>query len=225
MSTQKVNLDLTRLRSLMKYEEKTNLIETLKRLKTLADLGLLYHTNEYDRERYDEIQKISLNLLQTISKRSLADLKVSLPTPAEYPTAKVDIRGLLLNDNNEILLVKERDGRWSLPGGWADVGFSPREVVQKEFKEETGIIIDVIALLAVFDKRKHNHPAQPFYIYKMVFLCKGKTTKFSKGFDILDVAFFDIRMLPPLSEDRILKTQIELLLERIKNKDIATYFD
>lgn len=79
---------------------------------------MLYHTNEYDRERYEEIEKISLSLLHQIGDRSLTDLKISLPTPSDYPTAKVDIRGLLLNARNENSPGKESDGKWSL-AGWA----------------------------------------------------------------------------------------------------------
>ncbi len=71
----------------------------------------------------------------------------------------------------------------------------------------------------------HPHPPQPFYVYKMVFYCKAVTTKINKGFDVLDVQYFDIDNLPPLSEDRILKSQIELLYQKIINNDISVWAD
>lgn len=181
-------------------------------MKALADTGLLHSKNEYDRERYLELQDLSLKLLSMMSGYAVDELKTTFPLVADYPTAKVDIRGLVLSPGNEILLVQESaDGRWSLPGGWADVGYSPKEAITKECKEETGLDVTAERLLAVFDKRLHPHPPQPFYVYKMVFLCRAVSSRITKGFDVLDVRYFSINNLPPLSEDRILKTQIELL--------------
>ena len=110
-------------------------------------------------------------------------------------------------------------------GGWADVGYSPTEVIVKEIKEETGIDVTVEKLLAVFDKKMHPHPPQPFYVYKMAFYCKAVTTEIKKGFDVLDVAYFDIHDLPELSENRILKSQIELLYNKVMTNDFEAYFD
>src|SRR5919112_1166346 len=113
------------------------LLEKLKRLKAVADIGLLYSKNEYDKERYLEVQEIAFELLNNITGYSAEQLKATFPLAADYPTAKVDIRGMALSPDKKILLVKESaDGRWSLPGGWADIGSSPKEVIVKEFKEE-----------------------------------------------------------------------------------------
>lgn len=202
------------------------LFEELKKLKAIADIGLLYSKNDYDKERYTELQKISFKLLSHTSGKDIEALKFSFPTATDYPTAKVDIRGLVLSPEKKILLVKESiDGKWSLPGGWADVGCSPKETVVKEFKEETGLDVTAKALLAVFDKRFHDHPPQPFYVYKMVFYCEPASFELMKGFDVLDVQYFTINNLPELSKDRILKSQIELAYQKILSSDLQTYFD
>lgn len=201
-------------------------LEALKRLKTLADTGLLYCKNEYDKERYTELQEISLQLLGSISGTDLEQLKATFPPAADYPTAKVDVRGLILSADQKILLVLESaDGLWSLPGGWADVGFTPKEIIVKECGEETGLHVIPKKLLAVFDKRMYPHPPQPFYVYKMVFLCEAISTEITKGFDVLDVQYFSIDALPPLSEDRILKSQLELLYKKALSSDAETYCD
>jgi ADP-ribose pyrophosphatase YjhB (NUDIX family) len=203
-----------------------HLLEEIKRLKAIADTGLLYSANDYDRERYSELQEMSFRLLQTISGHSADALKESFPMAKDYPTAKVDIRGILLSPDKKVLLVKESiDGKWALPGGWADVGYSPKEVITKEFKEETGLDIRPKSLLAVFDKKKHPHPPQPFYVYKMVFYCEAASTEIEKGFDVLDVQYFDIDHLPELSEDRILRSQIELLYNKVLSSDFEAYVD
>lgn len=202
------------------------MLHKIKRLKAISDIGLLYAANEYDKERYAEIQDISFELLSELSNHPIEALKITLPPAKDYPTAKVDIRGILLSPDKKILLVKESaDGKWALPGGWADVGFTPTETVIKEFKEETGLDIKVENLLAVFDKKMHAHPPQAFYVYKMIFYCSAISAEINKGFDVLDVEYFKIDALPPLSEERILKSQIETLYKKIINQNFKTLVD
>jgi ADP-ribose pyrophosphatase YjhB (NUDIX family) len=204
----------------------TEILEEVKRIKAIADVGLLYCNSGYELERYTELQHIAYKLLAGFTDRSVAGVKFDFPPSKDYPTAKVDIRGMVLADYDKVLLVKESaDGKWSLPGGWADIGLTPSEVVVKELKEETGLDVNVKSLLAVFDKKMHPHPPQPFYVYKMVFHCELTSDRIEKGFDVLDVGFFSIDNLPELSENRILKSQILLLMDRLRNNERTTYFD
>ena len=206
----------------MQHEEIFNLT---KRLKAIASVGLLYSNNEYDKERYTEIAEISFELLHQISGQDITSLKKLYFDKKEYPTAKVDVRGLIIKDN-KILLVKETaDKRWSLPGGWGDIGYSPKEVIIKECKEETGLDVVPEKLLAVFDKKCHPHPPQPFYVYKMVFLCRAVSTEINKGFDVADVQYFDPEDLPALSEDRIVENQLKIVYEKALVPESVTYFD
>lgn len=201
-------------------------LNEIKRLKAIADAGLLYCKDEYDKERYFEIQELSFRLLNEYSHVSAEDLRFAFPIAKDYPTAKVDIRGLAINEDKKILLVKESaDGKWSLPGGWGDIGYSPKETVVKEFKEETGLDVTAERLVAVFDKRMHPHPPQPFYVYKMVFYCRLLSKNINRGFDVLDVDFFDKDNLPELSEDRILKSQIQLVVQKVLDNDTEVYVD
>lgn len=198
----------------------------ITRLRSISDLGLLYHNNEFDKERYEELREISLRLLSTFSSNNIEELNELLPVANDYPTAKVDIRGLVLDADNKILLVKEStDSRWSLPGGWADVGYSPKETILKEIKEETGLDAEVKQLLAVFDKNKHDHPPEPHYVFKMVFYCTALSTTLQKGFDVLDIGYFDINDLPELSTNRILKTQLELVYNKVLLSEAEPYID
>jgi ADP-ribose pyrophosphatase YjhB (NUDIX family) len=202
------------------------LLEEIKRLKSIADIGLLYCNNDYDKERYSELKDISFRLLSELSGHSIEALKETFPLVKDYPTAKVDIRAFVLSTDNKILMAKESaDGKWSLPGGWADIGHSPAETAAKECKEETGIDVIPKRLLAVFDKKKHPHPPEPLYIYKLIFHCEAVSSTLQKGFDVLDVGYFDINNLPELSTDRILKSQIELLYKKVTTSDTETIFD
>lgn len=204
----------------------TNALELIKRIKALADTGLLYAESEYDKERYEELAAISLKLLSATSGQPLSVLQDFFMPVKDYPTPKVDVRGFILNEAHEVLLVKESlDGKWSLPGGWGEVGFSPSEVITKEIEEETGLRAKVNRLLAVYDKKCHPHPPQPFYVYKLVFLCEVMTGEPNIGFDIEDARYFAIEHLPELSEERILKSQIEQVYKLAIQEDHNVYFD
>lgn len=211
----------------MKKEKLNKLINLVKRSITLSDLGCLYAHNGYDNERYHEMKDINMQILNIISENSMEEL-CSFYLPAkEYPTPKVDIRGVLLNEQGQILMVEEKldPGKWSIPGGWADIGFTPSEVIKKEMKEETGLDVEVERVLAVYDKKCHPHPQEAFYTYKIVFLCRKISGELRNTFDIDDVKFFDIDNLPPLSEARIVKSQIEQLYYLAKDDIRDVYFD
>jgi ADP-ribose pyrophosphatase YjhB (NUDIX family) len=204
----------------------SELLTLITQLRSVADTGLLYAKNEYDIERYTELRHLSIQMLDKVTGFGEDTISVLFPQAKDYPTAKVDVRGILLSADNKILLAQESaDGKWSLPGGWADIGYSAKEVIVKEFQEETGLTVVPEKLLAVFDKKMHPHPPQPFYVYKMVFHCRAMSSVINKGFDVLDVQYFDINQLPELSEDRILKSQIELLYEKILSGDTSVYAD
>jgi ADP-ribose pyrophosphatase YjhB (NUDIX family) len=201
-------------------------LEELKRVKAIADTGLLYASSGYETERYQELQSIVFRMLHTLSGHSPEALRTVFPVQKDYPTPKVDVRAFILSNDQKILLVRESaDGKWSLPGGWAEVGFTPAEMAIKEVKEETGLEVTAENLLAVFDKKKHPHPPATTYVYKLVIYCKPVSRELRKGFDILDTAYFSMDELPELSEERILKSQIALLYSKVVIADFKTVFD
>lgn len=200
-------------------------LDLIKRIKSLADTGLVYAEGAYDIDRYEEIKAISFEMMSQVTDQPVTVLKdVFLPV-TEYPTVKVDVRGFVLNENDEILMAKESvDGKWTIPGGWADIGDTPSEAVLKEIREETGFDAEIIRLLAIYDKRCHPHPPEAFYIYKIMFLCKIKGGELKHGFDMEGADFFPLDDLPELSKDRILESQLVHLFELTK-KNVDVYFD
>jgi ADP-ribose pyrophosphatase YjhB (NUDIX family) len=204
---------------------KNDLFNLAKRLKSIADIGLLYSHDAYNRERYSELAEISIELLHELTGLDPGKLRGQYIETKEYPTAKVDIRTLILRDN-KVLLVKEMaDQKWSLPGGWADIGYSAAESVIKECREETGLDVRPLKLLAVFDNKMHAHPPQPFYAYKMVFLCEALSHEINPGFDVLGAGYFALDELPTLSEERILEEQVRLLYQIATTPGAETYFE
>lgn len=199
----------------------------LIRLKSLAQIGINFRNTPYDEERYEEMLQLADSLLAELTDLPLKRLRVLNKDEASYITPKVDVRCLVRKDG-DILLIKERaDGLWALPGGWADIGFTPSEVAVKEVREETGLDVEVEHLLAVFDNRHHGHPPSPFHIYKLFFSCRvtgGDLSK--KGHEALEVKYFPADGLPPLSEERNTANQIEKLIKSASTSDLpATQFD
>jgi ADP-ribose pyrophosphatase YjhB (NUDIX family) len=203
-----------------------NWLTAAQRLLALAQTGLAYQQNEFDRERYAEIQTIALDLIKNLSSEPpptpLSNLFIQ---PVDYPTPKVDIRAVVF-ENDKILLVKEKsDGLWALPGGWADVGYSPREVAEKEVWEEAGRVVKAMRLLAVVDKKCHPHPPQSWYVYKIFILCESQNETLGTGTETDDVAFFGKDELPPLSLHRNTKEQIEMMFSIESQSAVPVYFD
>lgn len=145
-----------------------------QRLQAIAQAGITYATTSYDLERYEEIRFISTRLLQELTDEPYEKLVRLFASETGYQTPKVDVRAVLFRGADEVFLVQEKiDGnKWTLPGGWADVGFTPYEVAIKEAREETGFIVKPLRLLALLDKRKHEHPLQPWYVYKVFIQCE-----------------------------------------------------
>ncbi|MCC8144799.1 MAG: NUDIX hydrolase N-terminal domain-containing protein, partial [Tannerellaceae bacterium] len=171
--------------------------------------------SEYDTERYEELTTISDKLIALSTGVEENIIRECYTPMKEYVTPKVDIRAVVFNEKKEILLVKEKhDGCWSLPGGWADVGYTPKEVAVKEVKEETGLDVEAMKLLAVMDTKCHPHPPIPFYVYKFFILCKITGGTFTSAFDILDKGFFAKDQLPELSLERVLPEQIQRFFQQ-----------
>lgn len=204
-----------------------NILNIAKRLRSMAEIGLMYAEIGYDIERYKELKEISFELMEQISDQSIEEVKGAFKDPLEYPTPNVDVRGVVLNEKQQILLVKEAsDGKWTLPGGWCEIGVTPKENIAKEMKEETGLDVEVKRLLAVFDKRCHPHPPQSHYVYKLVFHCQViGSPEFKPDYEITDIGYFDINKLPELSKDRILKNQLQIIHNKLVNNDLEVYVD
>ncbi len=207
----------------MDSKEQLNLI---KRIKAIAETGLVYTKDGYDRERYEELQQISLKLMSGVGNTSLGELQDFFVPQQDYPTPKVDVRAFVLNEKEEVLMAKESiDGKWTIPGGWADIGSTPSEIAVKEVAEETGLKVKVVKLLAIYDKQVHPHPPEPYYIYKLMFLCRIVGGELKAGFDMLDAGFFTLNNLPELSEERILESQLNHLYRLTKSSASDVYFD
>lgn len=194
-------------------------------LQTIASAGLTYTSNPFDRDRFEQVRAIAAQILSCHTDLTLPTALERLRAEPGYVTPKVDVRAAIFEENR-VLLVKEiSDGRWSLPGGWADVGDSPAEVAVREVREESGLLVRPRKLAAVLDKRKHSHPPQLGYVYKLFFLCEAVGGALRTSHETPGVDWFPRDALPPLSLDRVLPSQVERLFQHRDEPALPTDYD
>lgn len=205
--------------------ENTKWLEWAKEFQAIAQAGLTYSTDVFDRERFEMIRDMSVEMMayQTHEKQSV--IRDLFANEVGYATPKVDVRAVIFK-NDCILLVKEKaDGKWSLPGGWGDIGLTPSEVAVKEVREEAGFDVKAHKLLAVFDKKCHPHPPSPYHVYKFFIQCDIVGGQAREGIETDDVAFFSKDNLPPLSVERNTESQIQIAFQYLVHPETPTYFD
>jgi len=127
--------------------------------------------------------------------------------------------------DNKILLVKERNNKWSLPGGWVDVTVSVKENVIKEVKEEAGLDVTADLVIAVQDREKHNLPIYAHKVCKIFVLCSVLGGSFENNIETTESKYFDIDKLPILAEEKNNKEQIKMCFEAYNSKNWNTLFD
>jgi ADP-ribose pyrophosphatase YjhB (NUDIX family) len=173
-----------------------------REIQALAQTGLAYSESEYATQRYKRLMQIAAEIIQHHTDVAVGSILGDFVAQPGYATPKVDVRGAVLRDGR-ILLVQERsDGRWCMPGGWADVGDLPSEVVVREVWEESGFHVAPRKVLGVYDANRSGTPLEFYHAYKVIFLCDLEGGSARPSSETLAVGFFTFEDLPPLSANR-----------------------
>ena len=199
-----------------------------KRIQSIADTGMTFATDDFDKERYQELADIGNKMLAELGNVPIERIENLLGDLGNgYATPKVDVRGAVVN-NNKILLVREKtDGLWALPGGYADSGLSASQNVKKEISEEAQIDVTVTSLYAIKHKAQHDYAPDVREFYKLFFLCKQNDERVmaTPGMEVSDVDFFSFSQLPPLSTGRVNLNDIETAFAASAGKLAKVLFD
>ena len=193
-------------------------------LQSLAQAGLAYGRDAYDKERYARIRAISAEILA-----HMADLPVETVTElfcneTGYQTPKLDTRAAIFHDG-KILLVRENDGRWSLPGGWCDVNVSVGENTVKEVREEAGLDVIPQQIIAVQDRAKHNLPVYAYGVCKIFVQCAAIGGQFMPNIETTESRYFPLDRLPPLAEEKNTAEQVRMCFDAHRAEHWTTLFD
>jgi ADP-ribose pyrophosphatase YjhB (NUDIX family) len=200
-------------------------LEWAKRLQALAQTGRTFSQNDFDRQRYEAVQQIAAQMMAAGCGAPVERLEALFSLERGYATPKVDVRAAVFRDGR-ILLVRERsDGRWTVPGGWADVGDSAREAVEREVREESGYEVRAVKLAAVFDRNRHAHTPFGFHIWKHFFICELVGGAARDSIETDGAEFFAPDSLPALSLGRVTAAQIAHLFEHWRDPARPTTFD
>ena len=194
-------------------------------IQSLAQSGLAYTDNVYDIERYERLREISTEMLAEKTDLSIEKVKNLFCNETGYQTPKIDTRAVIFKDN-KILLVHENNNTWSLPGGWCDVLESVKSNTIKEVKEETGLDVDTIKVIAIQDRNKHNKPIYAYGVCKVFILCDVISGEFEKNIETTEIKYFSQDEIPNnLSDEKTNKEQIEMCFKAYNDKNWQTQFD
>ena len=191
---------------------------------SLSQAGLTYSKNEFDIERYKRLQEITAEMIESQSEISKGSALESFSMQAGYATPKIDVRGAVIQ-NNKILLIQERmDGKWAMPGGWADLGNAPASVAEREVWEESGYRVKAEKVIAVIDANRIE-PLEFYHAFKIIFLCRLIGGEPQTSHETMAVGFFDFNNLPPLSIYRTNEDMLREVFAHAQDPDRQTAFD
>lgn len=194
-------------------------------IQSLAQAGLTYTDNVYDIERYERLREIAAEIIEEKSNISLEKVKDLFCNENGYQTPKIDTRAAIFKDE-KILLTHENNGTWSLPGGWCDVLESVASNTIKEVKEETGLDVETIKIVAVQDRNKHNKPIYAYGVCKIFVLCNVIGGEFIENIETTEIKYFSLDEIPNnLAEEKTNNEQIEMCFKAYKDEKWQTQFD
>ena len=193
-------------------------------LQALAQAGLFYSKDIYDIERFSRIREIAAEMIASPAGLPLERVKDLFCNETGYQTPKLDTRAAVFQQD-KILLVQENNGLWSLPGGSVDVDLSVGENTIKEVKEEAGLDVMPRMVIAVQDRKKHNPEIYAYNICKVFVLCDLLGGSFQANSETIASGWFTMDSLPPLSENKNTRSQIQMCFDAARAEHWETVFD
>lgn len=169
----------------------TPILTLLDEIRAIGQLGLNYSDDPFDRERYERLLRLASKEYADISGLPEAEVDALFRRELGYITPKVGCNGAIINPQGHFLLVKRSDnGKWCLPGGYAEVGLSPQENCRREVWEETGLEVEVGDLVDVFHALPGQYD-QPNTVYIILYLCTVTGGTLTPSHETPVVGFYD----------------------------------
>ncbi len=207
-----------------KQEQEHQWLEWAKELQFIAQAGLTYTKDPFDKERFERVREIAAEIISLQGRLPLAQVKDLFCNETGFQTPKLDTRAAIFKDD-KILLVEENDGTWSLPGGWVDVMETVKSNTVKEVKEEAGLDVEAVRVIALHDRNLHNQPPYAYNVCKVFVLCEVKGGCFHPNIETVGSGYFGLDELPPLSVDKNNYQQIEMCFTARSDKNWQVEFD
>jgi ADP-ribose pyrophosphatase YjhB (NUDIX family) len=200
-------------------------LQWAREIQSLSQTGLTFSQSEYEKERFVRLAEIAAHIVQRYSDVEKETALENFLIQPGYATPKIDVRAAVIRDNKILLVQESSDRRWSMPGGWADVGDLPSGAVERETFEESGFEVKAKKLIGVFDANRSGRPMEFFHAFKLIFLCTVTGGSAQPSTETLAVDFFDFHLLPPLSENRTNERHIEEIILHLEDEQRPALFD
>jgi ADP-ribose pyrophosphatase YjhB (NUDIX family) len=200
-------------------------LDWAREIQAMSQTGLTYSQNDYDTQRYHRLLEIAAEIVQAHTGQPAEPWRQNFLAQPGYATPKVDVRGAVIRDG-KILLVQERaDNGWAMPGGWADVGETPTEMVAREVWEESGFKVTARKVIGVYDANRGGRPMEFYHAYKIIFLCDITGGAARPSNETLAVDFFSFDHLPTLSSQRTNERHLAEVLAHLRDEQRPAAFD
>jgi len=199
-----------------------------RELQAIAQTGLAFSRDPYDRERYEALRALAAKMFAARTDAPAERIAALFAGESGYATPKIDVRAAVFDRAERLLMVRETSdgGRWTLPGGWADVNRTAAENAVKEALEESGYAVRVLKLAALWDRTRQRHPAGLFSCAKVFFVCEPIGGAATTSHETSEVGWFAEADLPQdLSLARVLPRQLARMFAHRRDPALATEFD
>jgi len=196
-----------------------------KELQAIAQCGLEYSTDKFDIERFEQIRNLSVEIISEYTGMDNARVRDLFADESGYQTPKVDVRAAIFKEDTILLVKEQSDGKWSMPGGWADIDNTLYENIVKETMEEAGAEITPKRVVAILDRNKAVEDNYPYSVYKIFVECDFVKGEYQDNIETSQSGFFTFDKLPELSHTRNTLEQVKLCFDARKEKTFEVVFD
>ncbi|TAJ15677.1 NUDIX domain-containing protein [Marinilabiliaceae bacterium JC017] len=199
------------------------ILKIAKSIQAISQTGIRFTKDNFDKQRFEELRELSVRLVAQIADSNIEKIRDLFTCETGFQTPKIDIRAVVVEKGRLLLTKENSDNKWSLPGGYADINYSPSEIAEKEVFEETGLKVKTNRILAIIDTNKHSFPPLEYHFYKIVILCDLIEGELRGSDETEESDFFDFNNLPELSLKRNTYELIDLIKQGIEHRE--TYID
>ena len=200
-------------------------------LRAIASAGLRYTDNGYDRERYEQVLKLSAHLVSTIEKSPFEEVYTKYTDNLAHLSPVLCVEAAVFRDDKILLIQRRDDQLWALPGGLAEVGETFGQAAERELWEEAGVRAKVVQLLGIYDSRLWPAKTRMQLCIAQFLLHTGDIPAIhpimedssSPLSETLDAGFFDEHHLPELHIGHDLR--IPMAFKLFRGEIQAPFFD
>jgi ADP-ribose pyrophosphatase YjhB (NUDIX family) len=200
-------------------------LEWAREIQALSQTGLTYSETDYNTQRYRRLLEIAAEIVESAATLPRESVLESFRMQAGYATPKVDVRAAVTREGKILLVQEKSDGRWCMPGGWADVGETPSAAAAREAREESGFTVVPRAVVGIYDANRQATPLEFYHAYKIVFRCELTGGEARPSAETQGVDFFGLDGLPPLSTQRTNERHLADVRAHLKVTHPPTVFD